>query len=309
MSAIKITAQPDKLSYLVNEKFDKSGMAVKAVYSNGGELDVTKLIQITEEGKSLTKEDTSITIAYTEDEVEKSETVAITVKTAEDIINEISPARTAYYQFDDSLSDTVSSQGATIVKNKPVEVGENAADTEAEPEYVEGISGKAIRFSGNGTHNGLRLDTSITSANVTVSMWLKPETQVANYAGAFYAWKDEGNYLAWYSEFNHGFVGMQMGNRKNTKQVANMFAPGEWKMVTWVMDGDTGKVYLDGELVETATQYANFFTTNANAAIYLGSGCRWDNSFNGAWDEVSIFNAALTDQQVKGLYMSMDMPQ
>lgn len=310
LSAIRIDAQPDKLSYLANEKFDRSGMIVKAVYSNGGELDVTKLVQITGEDRILTKEDTSITVIYSEEGVEKSQEVAITVKTAEDIMNEIGHKRTAYYQFDDSLTDTVSSQGATIVKNKPVAAGENAADTEAAPEYVEGISGNAIRFSGDGTHNGLRLDTSITSADYTVSMWLKPEAQIAEFAGAFYAWKDDKNYLSWYSQFNHGFVGMAVGNnRKDTKQAANMFTPGEWKMVTWVMNGNTGKIYLNGELVETATQHANFFTANANAEIYLGSGCFWDNSFNGAWDEVSIFNDALTDQQVKGLYMGIEREQ
>ncbi len=308
LDSLQVAAMPEKLVYVAGEKFDKTGMVIMAKYSDNSQVDVTQLIQIANEEKALTKEDAFITVKYTEGGVEKSKEVAITVKTGEEIVNEISPARTAYYQFDGALEDTVSAQGASIVKNQPVKAGADDVVADAAPEYVDGISGKAIHFSGNGTHNGLKLNTAITSANYTVSMWVKPETQVAEFAGAFYAWKDDKNYISWYSQFDNGFVGMAINDRKDTGQVANMFKTDEWKMVTWVMNGDTGKVYLNGELVETATQHANFFTANTNTTIYLGSGCFWDNSFNGAWDEVSLFNDALTDQQIKGLYMSVANP-
>ncbi len=309
LASIQIAAQPDKTEYIVGDTFEKAGMAVKALYSNGGVLDVTELVQIEGADNALTKEDAEITVKYSDDGIEKTASVAITVKTSEEIMNEISSIRTAYYQFDESLADTVSAQGAAIVKNQPVKAGADDIVADATPEYVDGVSGKAIRFSGNGTHNGLKLDTHITSADYTVSMWLKPETQAAEFAGAFYAWKDDKNYISWYSQFENGFVGMAMNNQRNdTKQVAGMFKTGEWNMVTWVMEGGIGKVYINGNLKETATQHANFFTSFPDAALYLGSGCLWDNSFNGAWDEVSIFGDALTEQQVKGLYLSIASP-
>ncbi len=313
LASLEVASMPEKQVYLVGEKFDKAGMVIMAKYSDKSQVDVTGLIQIEDMDKALSKEDTFVTVKYMEGGTALSEEVAITVKTGEDIVNEISPARTAYYQFDEGLEDEVSAQGASIVKNRPVKAGADDVVADAAPEYVDGISGKAICFSGDGTHNGLKLNTAITSANYTVSMWLKPGTQKNNYAGAFYAWKNEQNYISWYSQTDgSGFVGMALGGNRgsdtDTGNVPSMFEVDQWKMVTWVMNGATGKVYLDGELVETATQHENFFTANTNTTLYLGSGCFWDDSFNGAWDEVSIFNDALTDQQVKGLYMSIANP-
>ena len=79
---IKIAKQPTKLEYAEGENFDRTGMEVKACYSDGTEVGVTNYCEITN-GENLTKGQTNVTIKYREDNKTVETTQAITVK-AED---------------------------------------------------------------------------------------------------------------------------------------------------------------------------------------------------------------------------------
>ena len=74
LEKIEITTNPNKTAYEEGEKFDKTGMIVKAVYSDNSKETVTDYTY-TPTG-SLTKNDTKITITYKD----KTATVTITVK-------------------------------------------------------------------------------------------------------------------------------------------------------------------------------------------------------------------------------------
>ncbi|RGU93411.1 hypothetical protein DWW31_08670 [Clostridium sp. AF15-17LB] len=77
LSSISISTPPAKTVYTVGEKFDASGMAVKAKWSDGTESDVTK--NITFPTEALAKGTTSVTIQYTADGVTKTAVQKITV--------------------------------------------------------------------------------------------------------------------------------------------------------------------------------------------------------------------------------------
>ena len=81
LSKIKITTPPTKTVYTEGEKFDKTGMKVTATYSDETTEEVTDYIYTPT--KELTTGDTTITVSYTENEITKLATQAITVK-AED---------------------------------------------------------------------------------------------------------------------------------------------------------------------------------------------------------------------------------
>mgnify|MGYP002772548211 CR=1 FL=1 len=77
LSEIKVTTQPTKTTYVVGEKFDKTGMVVTAVYSDKTEKAVTNYtFAPTDE---LGVSDKEIVVTYTEKSVTKSASVAITV--------------------------------------------------------------------------------------------------------------------------------------------------------------------------------------------------------------------------------------
>ena len=76
---IKIAKQPTKLEYAEGENFDRTGMEVKACYSDGTEVGVTNYCEITN-GENLTKGQTNVTIKYREDNKTVETTQTITVK-------------------------------------------------------------------------------------------------------------------------------------------------------------------------------------------------------------------------------------
>ena len=161
------------------------------------------------------------------------------------------------------------------------------------------------------------MDASITSSDYTISMWVKPEAQTAQYASSLYAWKDTAHYLAWYSGHTtnqsdagteNGFMGMEMSGRKDTEEITGLYKVNEWAMITYVVSGANTKVYRNGTLVKEAVQHADLFK-EGGYTFYLGSGGNWDHSFNGAWDEVSFFNTALTEEQIQILYHEVESAQ
>lgn len=83
LTGITITTAPTKISYIVGEAFDKTGMVVKAKYNNGS----TKIVNdytFTPSG-SLNTSDTKVTIKYKEGSIYKEATQSITVKSYCDV--------------------------------------------------------------------------------------------------------------------------------------------------------------------------------------------------------------------------------
>lgn len=76
-SEIKVTTQPTKTTYVVGEKFDKTGMVVTAVYSDKTEKAVTNYTFAPTDELGVT--DKEIVVTYTEKGVTKSATVFVTV--------------------------------------------------------------------------------------------------------------------------------------------------------------------------------------------------------------------------------------
>lgn len=81
LDAIQITVPPAKTAYIEGETFDKTGMQVLALWSDGKKIDVTAEIQYAKE--PLKQTDTEIKIQYTYGDVIKEAIQAITVAAKE----------------------------------------------------------------------------------------------------------------------------------------------------------------------------------------------------------------------------------
>jgi len=77
LTGIEVTKEPTKNTYKIGEKFDKTGMKVIAKYSDGTSKEITDYKVLN--GDKLEKEQTSVTITYTEENVTKSVEQKITV--------------------------------------------------------------------------------------------------------------------------------------------------------------------------------------------------------------------------------------
>lgn len=79
-------------------------------------------------------------------------------------------------------------------------------------------------------------------------------------------------------------------------------ADGHWHHVCTVYDGITGKLYVDGVL---RNQGAWQLPNNTEAAISIGMTNDGQTPFNGAFDDVRLYNYALTDTEVADLRYSL----
>lgn len=77
LTGIKVTKAPTKTEYNEEESFDKTGMVVKAEYSDETSKEITDYT--IENGNKLSKGQKSVKISYTEGNVTKTTTQAITV--------------------------------------------------------------------------------------------------------------------------------------------------------------------------------------------------------------------------------------
>ena len=82
LTGISITKAPTKTTYTEGESFDKTGMIVKATYSDGSSKEITAYTVT--DGSKLTSGKTNVTISYTENGVTKTTAQEITVTKASD---------------------------------------------------------------------------------------------------------------------------------------------------------------------------------------------------------------------------------
>ena len=78
LTKIEITKEPTNKSYIEGQNFDREGMEVKATYDNG-RTEVIENYEITN-GNNLSKDQTSVTIKYTENQVTKEAIQTIDVR-------------------------------------------------------------------------------------------------------------------------------------------------------------------------------------------------------------------------------------
>lgn len=81
-----------------------------------------------------------------------------------------------------------------------------------------------------------------------------------------------------------------------------LVANDQWRHVCTVFDGTNGKLYVDGVLQDQGSWQ---LPADTEAAVNIGVSNDEQNPFNGAMDDVRIYNYALTDTEVADVYYAM----
>ncbi|UCD56637.1 MAG: LamG domain-containing protein [Candidatus Hydrogenedentota bacterium] len=85
--------------------------------------------------------------------------------------------------------------------------------------------------------------------------------------------------------------------------VVNVYAPatvGKWSHLVGVFDGEKVILYVDGDEVDRETELPGDVLQQSTNPIVIGNHPEW-NAFKGRIDEVALFNAALTEEEVRSL--------
>ncbi len=166
-------------------------------------------------------------------------------------------------------------------------------------------------FSFDGAQGGIRANNAaqLNSANATISFWIKPNEYPAQsevYLLSFGGWQERWKI----SMPNHGkpvFTTHAGGACCSDMDSGTPLTIGAWTHVVMTHDGAKDIIYFNGVQVNEKNVAGAL-----DATTYpLGIGYNpidVGNYFNGAIDEVELFNVALTAPQIAALYTTQNTP-
>ena len=191
-----------------------------------------------------------------------------------------------YWSFDDGTGSTakdvsINANDATLVNME-------------EGDWVDGVVGKALAFGGVDEAVTIPYGTAInpTTTPISFTMWIKPTTPATSTV-VFSV--PSGTNQRMYIGYNGGYwaAGIQASSWGLTSQVA---ATTDWTFIALVMDGSYANLYVNGVY---AVRKA--YTTYAFAGDF-GISNFGSNLFVGSFDELRIYNKAMTKYEVQSLY-------
>lgn len=169
----------------------------------------------------------------------------------------------------------------------------NDGTLENGPKWVDGKFGKALSFDGVDDYVDCGSNGSLSVTETTMMAWMGPNSISLRHAitgkqGAYSFKIWEVGKLAFTTPGIKDHISIQTLIANQWQHVAVTFKPST---------ADGCKFYKNGEFVSsTASSAINTTTDN----LFLGNN-QWNERFNGTIDEVAIFNAALTEADIKSL--------
>jgi len=162
--------------------------------------------------------------------------------------------------------------------------------------WVAGKSGSALSFDGVNDYVNAGSGTSLDIANtITVSMWVKVNSVTS-----------------WSEFYCKGYTSLRMDASSNFQfnpkisgterplSSGEVFNLNQWYHVVGTFDGTARKIYVNGVLKNSNSDYSGTLQTGGNA--YIGTQCDITNYFNGLIDDVRIYNYARTPEQIRTDY-------
>jgi len=162
-----------------------------------------------------------------------------------------------------------------------------------------GEPNKALNINGTGT-TAVIPNLPYTNTPRTISVWVKPNGTLHPSYNPVYSYGTVGT-----GSSNGGGITptqiQHMGYLDNHMVNANATINNyTWYHLVYVYNGTTSKIYRDGVLLGS-TDKTNWSTINNSDIFKLGIGVGGELDFNGAIDDLKIFNRTLTDQEILNL--------
>jgi hypothetical protein len=159
----------------------------------------------------------------------------------------------------------------------------------------------ALEFDGRGDYVKVERPTGLNfaPASFSVSAWIYPHVTTGQYRGIVEYDRDSlnGNRFGLWLD-SQGRVHFRVG--QNTWQSVNSVKANQWCHVAGVFDTATQamKIYVDGVLGATATHQKGY-TSPTQATLVIGArGSMDDEYFDGLIDDVRVYKAALTADEM-----------
>ncbi|MBX2878148.1 MAG: gliding motility-associated C-terminal domain-containing protein [Saprospiraceae bacterium] len=210
----------------------------------------------------------------------------------------------AYYSFDGSLENNTGNTSNTAIGNGAIE-------------YRCGVRGDAILFDGVSTFLTVPGDNNVNdefdTEDFTVSFYFKPigvngtpnlvskrDTNCANLENIF---------QIRYSPASRSVNAVMIENlSRGVSLLEPLTNAACWQLVTLVRDASRVKLYINGRFARDLGTQGRIDLTNVGKLMIGGGDCRMlsEPLFHGLMDEFRIYNRALDEEEIAGLYFEPD---
>jgi hypothetical protein len=204
-----------------------------------------------------------------------------------------------YWKFD---------EGTGVVASDSSGKG-NAGTLMNEPQWVNGVSGKALSFDGSDDYVLVQDSSSLDIRDqISVEFWMKPAANLpyphpsSNHPGMDIFNKGDayvGSIHLDPADPNYGEIEFALPGppHKIIYSKTNLWASGEWYHLAFTYDGSNMRVYVNGVLDNTVAASGNIVTSGFPLAI--GSYCLGTfDFFEGVLDELTIYDYARCSEQI-----------
>ncbi|UCE39280.1 MAG: right-handed parallel beta-helix repeat-containing protein [Thermoplasmata archaeon] len=165
--------------------------------------------------------------------------------------------------------------------------------------------GRAGYFDGVNDFVGVPESSSLNiTSDITISVWVKPEGAQDNHDAIVHKFSGfAGNYMGYRIRTQPGFQ-PQFEYGDGTPVISNIYgpilSPDQWYHIVAQKEGTTLRMYVNGVLVNSATGSASIAGTPID--LFIGFSDYNTQYFKGVIDEVAIYDSALTESEIAGLY-------
>lgn len=146
--------------------------------------------------------------------------------------------------------------------------------------------------------NGYR---NITST-VSISVWVKTSTEVGHIVSKYDAKVDKGWFISFNSGGNLGLYGRNTGGEFARAETSLKFNDNQWHNLIGIIDSNSFKLWVDGNLVGEDELYAANPDLTNNDQLGIGHWALGDLGehmyYEGIIDDVLIFNRVLTPEEI-----------
>jgi len=202
----------------------------------------------------------------------------------------------AHYELENDLTDSSGNGHDGVL----------AGDPNFPVSYVDGPAGlgKAMLFEGTQGHQYVDIGTfnpSARTGKLTVALWAKWDGLSTAWQGLIGkrigAWNRAQ--MMWQIEIGQTSGALVFQREGIDVRLASTVPTGQWIHIAATFDGTTARGYVNGA---RTVQAAFSFGTDREAPIQFGADTQGGgNSFNGALDEVRLYDIVLSDAEIAAL--------
>ena len=185
--------------------------------------------------------------------------------------------------------------------------GANNGTLKNEESWVDGVAGKALKFTGDGYVNlGDCFSDNVKDA-LSLSAWILPTAMSGGNMGVIMHGSSQTDSYAIYIKPDNKSVGFKTGGTTSdwiaVENVDGLW-DGNWHHIVAIYNGSNKSIYLDNVAIQTTEANGNIIS-GAGYNLLIGAGR--DEvpprlMYQGLIDEVRIYNYALTSSEIEDLF-------